>query len=483
MMAVGMTRPARTWWWILIAIVALAALLRVWNLGTFSLWFDEIFTVTVADQPLIDTLGSCARDAKNVPLYAVLANIGLALGAGETALRIAPIAAGVASIVLLAVWTRRHFGDEVALLAAAFCALAPFHVRYSQELRAYPYLLLVGALTLLAADRLRERPDWRSTAGLAVTVALGCSTHLTYPMILVPAAGSLLLPAPDRVQSEGRSKRVWGLFSLAVGTGVATLAPWLWLVSRTPSEPRPPSSTADWSFSAVGDRWHVLTLGAWEHDGLTWLSLLLAGLALMGLVLVLREPIGRLVFLPAIPILVAWELLLVAMGHWSSARYAIVMWPLLAVLVALGFHRVLVALPWRGARIAACATATLLMLVYVDDYYERGRPHWDRVASVVQDARRSGEPVIANSHWTRRCLSHYLGEQVPTVAGRPERLAGLMNGPSSVLLVSRTASPPEELLAVGARSTELAAVPNTAWVHRLESSTGRTAGRDAGSNP
>lgn len=481
-MAVGMTRPAHRWW-ILAAIVALAALLRVWNLGTFSLWFDEIFTVTVADQPLVDTLTSCARDPKNVPLYAVLANIGLVLGAGETALRVAPIAAGLTSIFLLAVWTRRHFGGDVALITAAFCALAPFHVRYSQELRAYPYLMLVGVLTLLAADRLRERPGWRSTSGLALTVALGSFTHLTYPMILVPAAGLLLLPRPDGVRGTGRSKRVWGLFSLAVGAGVATLAPWLWLVSRTPSEPKPPSSTAAWSLSAIGDRWHVVTLGAWEHDGLTWFSLLLGVLALTGFVLVLRRPIGRLVFLPVIPILVVWELLLVVTGHWSSSRYTTVLWPLLAVLVAVGFHQLLTALPWAATRIAVGVASVALLLVHVADYYERGRPHWDRVASVVQDARRTDEPVIANSHWTQRCLSYYLGEPVPTVTGRPERLARLVNGLPSVLLVSRTVSPPEELLAVGSDSTELAGVPNTAWIHRLESSTRETAGRDTGSTP
>ena len=469
-MMAPMTIPFRTWWAALLAILVVAAVLRVWNLGTFSLWLDEIFTVTVADQKLVDTLASCAQDAENVPVYAVLANIGIALGAGETALRIAPIASGLAAIVLLAVWTRRHFSGEIALTAAAFCALSPFHVRYSQELRAYPYLMLVSVLTLLAADRLRERPDWRSTMALAFTVALGCYTHLTYLMVLVPAAGSLLLPTPAAAEGAGRPNHAGVRFSLALGAGLAAFAPWMWLISRNLVERMPRSSITEWSLAVIGDRWHVLTVSAWEHDAVGWSSLLIAGLALTGFVIVLTKPVGTFVFVPAVFTVIVWESFLVAIHHWSSSRYTTALWSLLAVLVAVGFHRILTALPWRGLRFTVCAAAAVLLLTHVEGYYERGRPHWDRVAAVVRDARRVDEPVVANSHWTRRCVSYYLGETIPTVADRPERLAPLMDCSPSILLVSRTESPPVKLLEVASHATELAAVPNTAWLHRLEQS-------------
>jgi hypothetical protein len=68
---------------------------------------------------------------------------------------------------------------------------------------------------------------------------------------------------------------------------------------------------------------------------------------------------------------------------------------------------------------------------------------------------------------SRRCLGRYLGEKVPTVSGRPERLAQIVGGSPSVLLVSRTESPHLELLEVAAHATELAAVQQTAWIHRL----------------
>jgi uncharacterized membrane protein len=167
-----------------LAIGGVALFLRVCNLGTFSLWLDEVFTMTVASLPLADTLAACAADAENVPMYAVVANLGLRMGLNEPWIRLLPVAAGMASIALLAVRTRRHFGGGTALATAAFCALSTFHIRYSQELRAYPYLLLLCTLTLLAAERVRSRPSWKSTAALALTVAAGCYTNLTYVLVL-----------------------------------------------------------------------------------------------------------------------------------------------------------------------------------------------------------------------------------------------------------------------------------------------------------
>ena len=186
---------------VLIGVVA--AFLRVCNLGTFSLWLDEVFTMRVASKPLLDTLAACAADAENVPFYAVVTNLGLRAGLDDPWIRLIPITAALVSIAFLAVWTDRHFGRSVALLTAAFCALSSFHVRYSQELRAYPYLLLICSVTLLVADRLSARPDRRSVLALAATVAVGCYTNQTYVLVLVPVAG-LVFAAGQSGSDVGR---------------------------------------------------------------------------------------------------------------------------------------------------------------------------------------------------------------------------------------------------------------------------------------
>ena len=464
-MTCTMQLTSRTWWWTLFAIVLVAAVLRVWNLGTFSLWLDEVFTMTAADQPLAATLATCAQDAENVPLYAVIANLGLKLGGDETTLRATPIAAGLVSIVLLAVWTRPHFGPQLALLAAGFAALSPFHIRYSQELRAYPYLLVVSLLTLLAADRLRRRPDRWSTLALAATVAVGLYTHLTYLLVLVPAMGLLRLPRDEAPQLPAR---VWSRFALAVGLGLVVFVPWLWIISHNLVERMSRPQTTAWDLVQLGSRWHVLTVGAWERDQLGAAAIVVAAIALLGLAVVLRRPVGRLVFLPMVATLVAWELLLLVLHHWSSSRYATAVWPLLAVLIAVGFHRVLITLRTRPLQILVTAGMAAVLVAHVGRYYEIGRPHWDALAMAVNDARLEGELVVANAHWASLCTAYYLDQRVPTVDGRPDRLAAYLARSPSVLLVSRTLAPPADLLAVASTVTELAFISQTARLYRLE---------------
>ena len=224
----------RRWWTATLLIASVAVLLRVCNLGTFSLWLDEVFTMNAAARPLAETLELCAADAENVPVYAVVANLGLKAGLREPWIRLLPIAAGLASILLLAVWTNRWFGPTAAWLVAAFCALSPFHVRYSQELRAYPYLLLASTATLVLTDRLRSHPGWGSTLALSATIALGFYTNLTYALVLVPAAGMVLAQASpgDGERAITRTAAVTR-FGVAVLLGSLAFTPWIWLISRT----------------------------------------------------------------------------------------------------------------------------------------------------------------------------------------------------------------------------------------------------------
>lgn len=436
------------------------------NLGTFSLWLDEVFTMTVADQPLGDTLAACAKDAENVPLYAVITHYGLALGGDEVTLRLVPIAAGLASILLLSLWTRRHFGPQVALLTAAFCALSTFHLRYSQELRSYPYLLLVCTLTLVVADRMRRSPDGWSVVALAATVGVGLYTQLIYPLILVPAAGTLLLSGDDDSPTHHQPRRVWARFGLGVALGVVAFTPWIWKISATLVDRMPRPTVTDWSWGLVGSRWQVLTIGSWEYDPLDWFASVLAAIAVIGLVSAVRSRAGRLVLIPSLATIFGWEILMLAIHHWSNSRYNTPQWLFVAILVALGVRQILTWIQWRWLQVAVCLALAAGFGTHIDVYYRVGRPHWDTLAKEVLQARRDGEPVVTTDHWARTCLSYYLGENVPTLQGQPDRLAELLAGSSSVLLVERP-WPPLNIAPAIAERTRLADVSRTARLDRV----------------
>lgn len=453
----------RGWYWgAAVAIGGVAIFLRLFNIGTFSLWLDEVFTMQVASLPLLDTLRACAEDAENVPVYAVVANLGLRAGLDDPWIRVLPIAAGLASIGLLAVWTRRHFDRRTALLVAAFCALSTFHVRYSQELRAYPYLLLVCTATLLLTDRLRSRPDLGSTLVLAATVAIGCYTNLTYVLVLLPVAGTVLM-APMAPRSLAVVLRQ---FVFAVGLGVLAFAPWIWWIWPTLTTRLSRTRITEWSPLVVGQRWQGLTIARGHYDLITWFGVVLAVVFLIGVGVAFRMKIGRAVLLPAVVTLVAWEAVLVAIRHWSASRYDTALWPFLAILLALGFARVLTWMRWRWLQAATCAFFAAMLLYHVDGYYRFGRPHWDVFADAVGEVRRPWESVIAVDDFDGKSLDYYLEEPVVSINAQPRRLRDRLETTASVLVFSRRPIPPE-YLNMAETWADLADIPTTARLYRL----------------
>lgn len=460
-------RPRNPQWWAALLVAGLAVVLRVANLGTFSLWLDEVFTMRVAAKPLAETLALCAADAENVPLYAVVANLGLKLGLGDPWIRLLPIAAGLISIWLLAVWSHRNFGRTVSVIVAVFCAVSPFHIRYSQELRAYPYLLLMCAATLRLTDRLRERPDWKSTLGLAIVVGLGFYTNLTYVLVLVPTLGLILMSTyPSGFAGPVCEPVILRRYAFAVALGTLSFTPWIWriwpsLMSRL-SRPR----TTGWTLAAIGDRWECLTIAPGQANLLSWFGAGLGVLVLAGIVVAAGMRIGRLVLLPALITLIVWEVVLVQVEHWSSPRYDTALWPFLVVLLALGFERFLRLLRFPWIRTAVSATVVILLLLRVDAYHRRGRPHWDQLAREVRDARRPGEKVVTMDHFSRICLAYYLKEHISTINQEPQRLRAELAERRSVLFVSRGRLRPELSELAGTRDL-IANVHRTAKLFRL----------------
>lgn len=463
-----------------LALIGLvAAFLRICNLGTFSLWLDEVFTMRVASKPLVETLAACAADAENVPVYAVITNLGLQAGLDDPWIRLIPITAALASIALLAVWTHRHLGRNIALLTAAFCALSSFHIRYSQELRAYPYLLLVCSVTLLVADRVRARPDWNWILALAATVMVGCYTNLTYVLVLVPVTGLVFaMGVSDSEGNSGSEGHVRFRYLLGAGLGVLAFVPWLvWTWTKLGSRLTRPRTT-DWSWEGVGDRWQGLTIAAGTFDRLTWFGIVLGVFFVVGVALALRMKIGRAVFIPALATLVGWEVVLVTIEHWSAARYDTALWPFIAILVALGCDRVLRLLRWRRLRWAAYGAIAVMLLAHVDEYHRRGRPHWDRVAEAVREARRPGEELVTIDPFSRTCLTYYLGQPVTTIEKKPARMRHHLAGSESILVVSRSPLDRKYLRSSSA-AARLAEIHRTARLYRLNGQLSRSFAEDA----
>jgi hypothetical protein len=185
---------------IVIAIVA-----RAFELGSQSLWTDELFTRYYPSLFSLKFLWTTGLFHENSPpLYYLAIKAWMALfGSSETALRSLSLMASVLTlplVYLLAVelfHQRRH-----GLLAMLIFALLPMQIGFAQEARTYALLLipLCGAL-LAIARMLQGDRQWQTVAlyGFCATVALYC--HVIAAFFLV-ACNIVVIAATVRHQRQ-----------------------------------------------------------------------------------------------------------------------------------------------------------------------------------------------------------------------------------------------------------------------------------------
>lgn len=135
------------------AITLLAGLLRLYRLGDWSLWGDELISVQRALIAFEDqTVANSPAFPPRIPhLTFSLMNLALTwFGVSEWSARIVPALFGIISIPILYLPIRRIVGPAAALLALLLLALSPWHLYWSQNARFYTSILLFYTLALIA---------------------------------------------------------------------------------------------------------------------------------------------------------------------------------------------------------------------------------------------------------------------------------------------------------------------------------------------
>ena len=144
---------ASSFHWIALSVVLLAAaLIRFWGLDSQSLWYDEGWSVHLAQLPLRQALPLIASPGHtHPPGYYVLLNLWVRLwGHGEAAPRSLSALLGVFEVLLVYLLGSKIASRRMGILAAALLALCPANIVYSQEARMYALL----SCTLTAATLL-----------------------------------------------------------------------------------------------------------------------------------------------------------------------------------------------------------------------------------------------------------------------------------------------------------------------------------------
>jgi 4-amino-4-deoxy-L-arabinose transferase-like glycosyltransferase len=170
--------------WAIWGILALAAAVRLVNLGGRRLWYDEAFAVLYAEKPLdtmlygtLTRVDGVAADVHPLFYYSVLHTWMKAFGQSPAAVRALSVLLGVATVGLVYLFGRELFGRRTGLVVALVTALAPFAVYYSQETRMYALLGCAAVAAAFFFVRAWARGGWYWWLAFGVCGALTLYAH------------------------------------------------------------------------------------------------------------------------------------------------------------------------------------------------------------------------------------------------------------------------------------------------------------------
>src|SRR3954463_15322531 len=204
-----------------VAILALAAFVRLWHINKFGLNSDEAVYAgqgaAIANDPALEPFFPAFR--AHPLLFQTFLSIGDHLGILETFGRVLSAAVGVATVGVTYLLGKLLYGRRAGLIAALFMALMPYHVVVTRQILLDGPMVLFATLSLylLARFAVTQQPTWLYAFGAAMGLtAMSKETSL----VLLGAVYAFLALTP---QMRVAPRKLLG--SLAALGGVLILFP------------------------------------------------------------------------------------------------------------------------------------------------------------------------------------------------------------------------------------------------------------------
>jgi hypothetical protein len=163
---------------LVLALTLLAAAIRFATLSQQSLWLDESYAIEDIGRPFGAMLSWVDAREGSPPLYFVLLWFwAKVFGTGAVGLRALSAIAGIATVPMVYAAGAALASRRAGLVAAAFTAVSPLMVWYSQDARPYALLVALCAASLWFAARAVSGGSWRWLAAWAIAASLALATH------------------------------------------------------------------------------------------------------------------------------------------------------------------------------------------------------------------------------------------------------------------------------------------------------------------
>lgn len=416
-----MTTPApktasiKLFWLYLLLITALAGGMRLYNLGDYSFWEDELYTVrstgTLGEGQFAKQFGQ-VPSAVGMMAYGVdLSQIDRdntaqwqSLGVTEWNVRLGPCLIGILTIPLLGLVSRRLLGDRATLIAVLILAVSPWHLFWSQAGRFYALQFLCYNLALIWYIRACLERSGRLAALSSVALVLA---YLSQP----PAILICLVLAADviycliRRESIGLTKAGW-----VFGIGAALICVGIQLYDMIVS-----ADAYAYHGSLEGHSWKVIGASMILRNHPVLLAV--AGLSLLALARAMPRRINYLLMAGMLPVLALMGLAIVSellgKDSYVHERYCFIVHYAWVALAAVGLNAV-----WESVEAhnksrtlaAVAVVAVVVSLLWTDlGYYRDGyRRRWQEAFAYVKPLRQPGEDVACFSSKRTPVARYYL---------------------------------------------------------------------------
>ena len=404
-------------------VMLIGAALRLFAyVAARSLWLDEAMLANnIVGRSFGALLGPLGEN-QSAPWLFLFGERAASLLAGpnELALRLLPLAAGIALPYVAWLTGRRIFDDTAGVVAAAVAALSPLLLYYSNEVKPYGIDGLVSVSLVLLTLRVLDRPS-ESTRWVVLLLSGVCALWTAFPSAFVLAGcwSALAVSADAR-----RSRHARVLLPLAVATwGAAFAVPYFRVIRPAAHDPFLTTFFADrflllgrGALTSVWRLWQDISIDvfmgrdavALVPDGARLvLSMLILVLCAVGVREVARRrgAVGVLLLVGPVAIgLLASALRLypLTIRLWAFSA------PLWALLVAAAVSSAAQAVGRRSGRVGAplmagLATAFLLSLAALDAALGVRSPYWRRahirplIAVLAAQQQTTGDAIYVTA--------------------------------------------------------------------------------------
>jgi hypothetical protein len=363
-----------------------------------GIWLDEAISIHQARLSLHDLFLNLYNGDRQPPLYHLTLWLTIrAFGHDEFAVRLPSLIAGTLVIGVLYELGRELYDRRTGLIAAAFAAVSPLLIWYSQEVRMYTFVALFGLLALLTQLRAIRNGTMLNWAAYVLATAALLWSHY-FGLVLICVQQLVFVAVLIHRKRDGQPVKPLALgFAYSAAVLVMQLIPLLVFAHHqyqvTSGAAGSPSGTYDYlSFYSVLSNM-AWTLWGYQPDATTVLLAAMWPLFLLGsLVLLGRGGSRQTMGLAAAAIALVVLLIVVTVfdGSYFEVRNFLILVPLVFLLIArliTGWIRK------PSARLLVAGGVALTLLVgLADEQLNKGNPRLFDFRGAIQDIKANAGP-------------------------------------------------------------------------------------------